>query len=213
MFSNKKPPLPYVVYFHQSGMGIKGTGAESPTIDDIKAVHADVAANAPAIDEPTDDTDDSSNTPDDSDTDPNNNSPALAIDFEIKDKDGKAAKFSSLFKKQYLVLDLSAQNCGYCHTMAQEDNSDQDFQRMIQNGKCDFAVAVGERDLAAWGSRYKGTFVGARTFASGNSAANVASKFKFSLRGTPTVLIIDRQGTVLADQTGAKPDAVASTCR
>lgn len=199
------PTRPTILVFHKSGLSYLINTEGTPKEEILSAVQTISAATTKAQ------ASFKNKLVEDSKTE--TELPVLTVDFAMTGPTG-ALKLSDVFKKQYAVLDLSQRYCNPCLNLAAEKNSDDHFQDLVTNNQCDFIAFVGERDLSDWRNVIgASSFVGEKSYSAGRTASIPAAKFGFSLRFTPTVIIVDRSGKVLASKVGAVPDEIENLCQ
>lgn len=132
-------------------------------------------------------------------------------DFDLT---GGASKLSQIFKSDYMVIDVSAASCGPCVTMATNEDSNSSFQAMFGPGKkCDYAVFVMNGELADWTANFSGNgFIATHSYGV-QRTPGVGEAFGISTSRTPTVFIIDKQGTIKGSAVGSTPSQVEQLCR
>ncbi|SMF44828.1 TlpA family protein disulfide reductase [Pseudobacteriovorax antillogorgiicola] len=125
----------------------------------------------------------------------------------------EGVQLGDIFTSEYLVVDISMLFCPYCRNMAEEHNNDQDFQKMFASETCNFIVVVPDDDREGWIAEYPvDTFIGERTYSYSESMRNFAKLFGLSLRGVPTVMVLDRAGELVAQAPGETPKEVYELC-
>lgn len=137
-------------------------------------------------------------------------------DFDVKDAAGQSAKISKHFKGQYMLIDFSASNCGYCRQRAGEMNRDTNLQKLLSGEKCSHATVVPANDLEAWFDATGGDSVFTSKHAYAANTGNLgrlAKAFGINFIGTPTFLLIDAQGKVLADDNAVPTAAIEQYCK
>lgn len=146
--------------------------------------------------------------------------PAVSIpagrDFDLVDADGKSAKLSSLFKGKYMLLDFSASNCGYCIQRAGEMEQNTALQQQLDGNKCGHATFVPKGDLTDWfdATGGKSNFTGKHSYELTTARiGTIAEAFEINFIGTPTFILIDATGRMIANDNGVPTDAVAQYCR
>lgn len=156
----------------------------------------------------------------DNEIQPNNPAPDTNYpdekDVDVKNAAGATVKLSSLFHGEYLLLDFSQSGCGACVTLARNLEQDADFQRAFngQAGSCAFATVVPGSDRTNWLNRFPATGkTGSHTVAplSGGFSA-VARKFGYTVRATPTMLLINNRGELIDEGVGRIPSKVQELC-
>lgn len=137
-------------------------------------------------------------------------------DVDVINAAGAVVKLSSLFVGEYLLLDFSQSGCGACVTMAQNMERDSTFKNAFDGkpGSCAFATVVPNSDRSRWLSRFPATgLTGSHTIApeAGGFSA-VASKFGYSIRATPTFLLINNKGELVGEGIGRFPSQLSQLC-
>lgn len=138
---------------------------------------------------------------------------AAEKDASLKYSAGKTSKLSAEFKGKYLVLDFSSIGCPPCVAMAERFNQDTAKQKMFDGTVCSHATLIPGGDISGWSSRFGNTPVGQHSWAvDGGSTNYAANKLNSPITATPTVLVIDRSGKVVARAVGSYPSEISSLC-
>ncbi len=128
--------------------------------------------------------------------------------------DGTSLKLTDQFKGQYIVLDFSAPWCSYCVELGHSHDSNPDIQSMFNGEKCSFATLVLKRELQEWVNIFTaGGFMAVNSFGVGATLKTIAGKFGFTLEYIPSLLVIDREGKLVASKVGEMPSEVEQLCR
>jgi len=160
-----------------------------------------------------DDGDDDGDNDDDGDDDGQKPlSLSTAQNQSIVNFEGKTKKITDIFDTDFLVIDLSQYYCTYCHQLARSHESSTSYQKLMSGSKCKSITVVPNRDLANWHGDYPGnTFVGKNSY--GGSTFGFADAFGINFTGTPTVLVVNRAGKVVAQEVGGVPSEVQNLCK
>jgi len=129
---------------------------------------------------------------------------------------GSKVSMKEVFTTEYMIVDLAQVGCQPCVAHAQQLNSDTTFQQMTSGkGKCKSMIVVSSSTMSGWLSSFGGgatSFSGKTSYGFSNSTA-FGRLFNFELTATPTVVVIDRSGRVLAQSVGSTPEEVEPLCR
>ena len=123
------------------------------------------------------------------------------LNIDLTKIDGTKIRMAEHFVTQYLVVDFSQLACGACREASEQMNSNQDFQSLFQSKKCNMITLVPEGQVRRWVNWIGGatSFVGQHSYSVTGSLTNVAEQaFNYKLPETPSFIIIDRQGQILA---------------
>lgn len=142
---------------------------------------------------------------------PDPNPGSLGVNFEMQKMDGTTVDLDEVFTKEFALIDFSQTNCIYCKRSSEKFNSDDGFQGTVKNGKCDFLTLVPQSDISSWGSLFGSSFVGQSSYAHANTR-EAALAFGYTLRATPSFLLVNRAGKVVDSRTGALPRSFFETC-
>lgn len=143
------------------------------------------------------------------------------MNFAIKGPDGVDRKISDVFKKSYLVVELSAYDCGPCRSFAAGLNKqEQKYAPYFANGKCDEIVIVNDYGrlkgrYTQWVDMLGGptSYLGKHSYTSQMTIDKVAKALGFSESfGIPTLLLVDRAGKVV-DSANGMPKKIESLCK
>lgn len=124
-------------------------------------------------------------------------------DIKIRDMIAAEKSLGDLFAKSYLIVEFSRAGCGGCLDLANEINKDQDFQKLIANGKCDYRVITPKNGLKRWAN-----VIGAESYVAKRSVepidmeyADVSQALGYKLMSVPVMYMVDRNwGIVKADE-------------
>lgn len=154
-------------------------------------------------------------------TPPNNGlaalAPQIAVDLkQISGGQTKTVPLASLFTTEYLVIDYSQPGCGPCMNHATLMNKPAYAERFSGKGKCTSIVMIENPQLGAWQNIYKeSTYVGSHSFSySKGNLDSFSSLFGGNgITNTPTFMIVDRAGKLIASNEGTEPKEVDSLCK
>jgi len=127
---------------------------------------------------------------------------------------GHAKFLSDVFDSEYLIVDVSQYFCSYCTVLADQHQNSTSFQAAMATDKCSSVTIIPDKDYNTWMQRYRmGTFVGDNTYSTSTSIWQLGPQLGLpSIRGTPTVILLDRQGNVVAQRAGHMPTEIKQIC-
>lgn len=135
-------------------------------------------------------------------------------DIQLTGRSGPTT-LSQLFKGELMVIDLSAVGCQYCVQGAQRLDSDRNMQALLNGTKCSHVTVIDS--LSDWTQLGFGTssFTGQNSFESSVSATSVGRQLGVNISGTPTYLVMDRNGNLIptSDENSEPTDIIQSRCR
>ncbi len=160
--------------------------------------------------------DDSSDNPGD-DSGDDSELPPLQLNADIplnKGYSGQVASLSDLFDSEYLIVDVSQYNCIYCTELADEHQQSSSFQAAMATDKCSSLTVIPDKDYQRWVYRYPvGSYVGNSTYSTSTPLWQVVQQLGLQgFRGTPTIMLINRQGQIVAQNAGQVPSQIKQIC-
>lgn len=125
---------------------------------------------------------------------------------------GQNKKLSDVFTTKYVLIDFSQSSCGYCIDLSKGINQDSGKQAMFSGDKCKLVTVVPRGDLGRWKRAIGGGFVGDNSYELQIGMTTWARSFKFSLRGTPSTILVDRKGQMVTSAVGSEPANLEQYC-
>lgn len=140
-----------------------------------------------------------------------------ALQVKVKNSANQEVDLASVFTTEYIVVDYSQPGCGPCLSHASEMNNDSEQQqRFSGSGKCKAITVISQSQYSGWldtSESAEGTFTRKNSY--GYSSINAFSKLfgGSSITGTPTFMLVDRTGKIVAQQVGGVPSKVKEICK
>ena len=123
-------------------------------------------------------------------------------------------KLADVFTSDYLVVDFSRPGCPPCVSLARQLEGDTRFQEMVSGKKCRTATILPKGQLSDWIDTLGGanTHTAKTSFEYSESHSGFARLFEFTLKATPTFLIVDRKGAIVDQAVGSTPAKLKTLC-
>jgi hypothetical protein len=132
-----------------------------------------------------------------------------SLQVTMKGRSGNVG-LESIFTTPYLVVDFSRPGCGPCVNLARRLENDSNFQRLMSGSKCRSVTLVPSGQLEDWVAVAGGSHTAATSYEYAHS--RFASAVGTTVSSTPTVIIINRTGQVVAKNVGGLPSQLQSMC-
>ncbi len=132
-----------------------------------------------------------------------------SLNVTMKGRNGNVG-LASIFTTPYLVVDFSRPGCGPCVSLAKKLEQDAAFQRMMAGRKCRSVTLVPTGQLEDWLDAAGGSHTASTSYEYTHS--KFATAVGTSITSTPTVIILDRTGKVLAKNVGGLPSTTNTLC-
>lgn len=144
-----------------------------------------------------------------------------SMNFAVTAADGAKLKVGDVFKKKYMIVELSAYDCGPCRAFAQDFNRNgRQYESLFEKGQCSKMVMVDtygglQGRFPNWVAMLGGptSYLGKASYTSGLSLSEAARKLGFTEQfGIPTLIMVDRTGKVIDAASGAMPRKAKQLC-
>ncbi len=132
--------------------------------------------------------------------------------LSIAGASGQTATLGQVFKGKYMMLKFGYAGCPPCVSLAKTVSSDATVKALEQQNKCGVASFVSQSDMSKWVSATGAASAAHSYYSPGKSYSAVAQLFGVSIASTPTVLIVDRQGTVVKKVVGGGLNEFKQIC-
>jgi hypothetical protein len=127
---------------------------------------------------------------------------------------GQVSTLASQFDSEYLIVDVSQLYCIYCTELADEHQRNAAFQSAMATSRCSSVTVIPDKDYSPWMQRYpNGTYVGNTTYSTSTPLWQVVQQLGIQgFRGTPTIMLLNRQGQIVAQNAGKPPKEIKQIC-
>ncbi len=127
---------------------------------------------------------------------------------------GQVGTLADVFDSEYLILDVSQYRCRYCTELADEHQNNYAFQTVMATSKCSSVTVIPDKDYNEWTRRYPvGSYVGNTTYSTSTPLWQLVQQLGVqNFRGTPTIMLLNRQGQIVAQNAGRVPPQIKQIC-
>lgn len=136
-----------------------------------------------------------------------------AKDFNLSSSVVGSATLSSLFTGHNMVIDLSASACGACFALASNLKYDKEAQKWFNGEHCNFVTIVDELDYDKWIKRIgSNSYSAQHSYGVNEGIGSVEHAYGINAEFLPAIMIIDRDGKVVAYSESDLPAETGTIC-